>query len=72
MKDRERAATLAKQREERLRVEAEQGLYLSRISQASLLWRDADLARTRQTLAGCAPAARQWEWGSSTGCATAG
>ena len=63
LKDRERAANQAREREQKLRVEAEQGLYLSRISQANLLWRDADLARTRQTLDGCATSARQWEWG---------
>ncbi len=63
LRERERAAILAREEQERLRLAAEQALYLSRISQANLLWRDSDLARTRQTLDDCAVSARRWEWG---------
>jgi WD40 repeat protein len=62
LRERERLAIKTRQREERLRVAAERNLYLSKIAQANLLWRDGDVARARRTLDECPPAARRWEW----------
>lgn len=62
LRDRERQANIVREREEKLRVAAEQGLYFGKITQANLLWRESDLGRARQVLADCPPGARRWEW----------
>lgn len=72
LRERERQANLSREREERLRVESERSLYLSKIAQANLLWRDSDVARARRTLDECPKHSRRWEWDFLNRCCNDG
>jgi WD40 repeat protein len=62
LRERERQANLSHQREQQLRARAEQNLYISRVSQAHLLWRDSNVAAALQALEACPETQRRWEW----------